>query len=70
MKRICPILALGAAAFLFLACAPAPPAPAASCCETAAGCASGVGVDEAVCSGELNGTWVAGTCNITTGTCE
>jgi hypothetical protein len=71
MKSVYTVLALLAAAFVFVACpAPAPPAPAASCCDTTAGCASGVGVDEAVCTGELNGAWVAGTCNITTGACE
>jgi hypothetical protein len=71
MKNVYTVLALMAAAFVFIACpAPAPQAPAASCCDTAAGCASGVGVDEAVCTGELNGSWVAGTCNITTGACE
>ena len=69
MKNIYIVLALMAATFVFIAC-PAPAPPAASCCETAAGCASGVGVDEAVCTGELNGSWVAGACNITTGSCE
>ena len=41
------------------------------CCKTADGCASGQGVSESVCTGELSGTWNAGTeCNTGTGVCK
>jgi len=42
------------------------------CCNVSGpSCASGVGVTEDVCTGELSGVWVAGTkCNVDTGACE
>jgi hypothetical protein len=57
------------AGLVMLVCVGCAPAPS-GCCKTANGCASGVGVDEALCAGELSGTWNADTdCNTVTGMC-
>jgi hypothetical protein len=52
--------------------APQVPIVAVDCCQVGADkCASGVGVTQAYCEEELDGTFTAGlTCNTDTGQCE